>query len=156
MSEVAVPGLGQPDSGASGPTAPHVTFGHPRRQDPRRRPSGAAPPLPHHLHRTGVGWLVGAVVAVIATLVIYRNGVRGAAIRAIVVDDTIVRWISNIDLPGIDGIARGVSYASSWWVIQTAIWLLPVVLIVFRRWRLVVIYVIVEQLSVLVNDYVYD
>jgi hypothetical protein len=32
--------------------------------------------------------------------------------------------MSNIDLPGIHGIARGVSYASSWWVIEVTLWLL--------------------------------
>ena len=35
---------------------------------PRRRPSGAPPPLPRHLRTTGAGWLIGAVVAVVATV----------------------------------------------------------------------------------------
>ena len=55
--------------------------------------------------------------------------------------------MSDIDLPGIDGIARGVSYAASWWVIEITIWLLAVALIVFRRWRLLVIYLVVSQLG---------
>ena len=55
---------------------------------------------------------------------IFRNGVAGAAITVIVVDDTIVRWMSDIDLPGIDGVARVVSYAASWWVIEMTIWVL--------------------------------
>ena len=118
MSEVVVPDLGQSTSGASGATVEGGAPSRPGRRAPRRRPSGAAPPLPRHLRTTGAGWLVCAVVAVVATVLVFRNGVRGAAITVIVVDDTVVRWMSDIDLPGIDGIARGVSYAGSWWVIE--------------------------------------
>ena len=84
-------------------------------------------------------------------MLIFRNGVRGAAITAIVVDDTIVRWMSDIDLPGIHGIARGVSYAASWWVIEITVWLLTVALIVFRRWRHLLIYLVVSQLAQFVD-----
>jgi hypothetical protein len=86
-----------------------VSPGRPGRRAPRRRPSGAPPPLPRDLRTTGAGWLIGAVVAIVVTALVFRNGVSGAAITAIVIDDTVVRWISGIDLPGIDGIARGVS-----------------------------------------------
>ena len=123
---------------------------------PRRRPSGAPPPLPRHLRTTGVGWLIAALVGVVATVVVFGDGVSGAAIPVIVVDDTVVRWMSDIDLPGLDGIARGVSYAASWWVIEIASWLLVVALIVFRRWRLLVIYLVVSQLAQVVNSLVYD
>ena len=51
---------------------------------------------------------------------IFRNGVSGAAIRVIVVDDNVVRWVSSVDLPGVPGIARVVSYASSWWCAMVA------------------------------------
>ena len=78
------------------------------------------------------------------------------AINVIVVDDTIVRWMSNVDLPGIDGVARGVSYAASWWTIQLTILVLDVALIVFRRWRLLVIYLVVSQLAQLLAARLYD
>ena len=133
-----------------------VSRGRPGREARRRRPSGAPPPLPHDLRTTGVGWLIAAAAAVIATALIFRNGVRGVAINVIVVDDTIVRWMSNIDLPGIDGVARGVSYAASWWAIQLTILVLDVALIVFRRWRLLVIYLVVSQLAQLVAARLYD
>ncbi len=64
--------------------------------------------------------------------------------------------MSDIDLPGIDGIARGVSYAASWWVIEITVWLLPVALIVFRRWRHLVIYLVVSQLAQFVYARLYD
>jgi tRNA A-37 threonylcarbamoyl transferase component Bud32/membrane-associated phospholipid phosphatase len=156
VSEVVDPDLGTSRSGASEASVEGVVPGRPGRAGTRRRPSGAPPPLPHDLRPTGAGWLIGAVIAIVAAALIFRNGVRGAAITAIVIDDTVVRWMSNLDLPGLDGIARGVSYAASWWAIQTAIWVLDVALIVFRRWRLLLIYLVVTQLAQLVAGWLYD
>ena len=97
MSDVVVPAVG---SVASRAVERGASSGAGRRAT-RRRPSGAPPPLPHPLRTTGAGWLIGAIVAIAYTALIYRHGVEGVAIDAIAVDDTIVRWISGIDLPGI-------------------------------------------------------
>ena len=112
MSESVVPHLGHSPPGAS------VTTSAARRAGPGDGPRGDArrvqpPPLPRHLRTTGVGWLIAARASPSSsTVLIFGDGVRGAAIPAIVVDDTVVRWMSDIDLPGIHGIARGVSYAA--------------------------------------------
>jgi hypothetical protein len=50
----------------------------------RRRPTGEAPPLPHHLQTSGVGWLLAAVVLVTLTIVVFARGLRGLAVA--------VRW----------------------------------------------------------------
>ena len=152
MSEHVAPDLGQSTIAASVPTVERGASGRAGRRATRRRPSGAAPPLPRHLRRTGAGWLIGAVVAMVLTVLIYGNGVSGAAITARVVDDTVVRWVSGVDLPGIHGIARGVSYAGSWWVIEITVWVLTVALIVLRRWRHLVIYLIVSQVVQIVVE----
>jgi hypothetical protein len=152
VSEAVVPDLGQAKSGASGAKVPSRRG----RRAPRRRPSGAPPPLPRHLRTTGAGWLIGAAFAIGVTVLIFRNGVRGAAITAIVVDNTVVRWMSDLDLPAIDGLARVVSYAGSWWVIEVTTWLLPVALIVFRRWRHLIITLVAAQLAQIVHDLLYD
>jgi membrane-associated phospholipid phosphatase/tRNA A-37 threonylcarbamoyl transferase component Bud32 len=144
VSEVVVPDIGPSTSGAA---VDGAAPGRPGRRAPRRRPSGAPPPLPRRLRTTGAGWLIGVVVGVVVTVLIFRNGVEGPAITAIVVDDTVVRWMTDIDLPGIDGIARVVSYGGSWWVIEVMSWVLIVALIVFRRWRHLVIYLVVSQLA---------
>jgi tRNA A-37 threonylcarbamoyl transferase component Bud32/membrane-associated phospholipid phosphatase len=153
VSEVVVPDIGPSTSGAAvDGTAP----GRPGRRAPRRRPSGAPPPLPRRLRTTGAGWLIGAVVGVVVTVLIFRNGVEGPAITAIVVDDTVVRWMSDIDLPGIDRIARVVSYGGSWWVIEVMSWVLIVALIVLRRWRHLVIYLVVSQLAQITYSLIND
>ncbi len=156
MSEVVEPDLGRSGPAGSRLIVDEAAHGRSGHGAPMRRPSGAPPPLPRDLRTTGVSWLVAAVVAVVATVLIFRNGVSGAAINVIVVDDTIVRWMSDIDLPGVHGLARGVSYAASWWAIQLTMLALTVGLIVFRRWRLLVIYLVASQLAQLVTAGLYD
>src|SRR5215216_7884178 len=47
------------------------------RSPPRRRPTGAAPPLPYRLQTSGIGWLVAALVLIGLTLAIFARGLRG-------------------------------------------------------------------------------
>jgi hypothetical protein len=42
----------------------HPTLREAARSPRRRRPTGAAPPLPYKLRTSGIGWLVAAVVLV--------------------------------------------------------------------------------------------
>jgi hypothetical protein len=66
----------------------------------RRRPTGEPPPLPYKLQTSGVGWLVAAVVLVALTLVIFARGLRGPAVTATVIDDTVVGWLAGLYGPG--------------------------------------------------------
>jgi tRNA A-37 threonylcarbamoyl transferase component Bud32 len=126
------------------------------KQLPRRRPSGAPPPLPHHLHTTGLGWLVALVAVVGATLVVFHDGLHGAAIPATVVDDTIVRWVSGLDAPGLHRAARALTAVSSWWTIQILVWGLPLVLLVLRRWWHLLVAEIAIRLALWTWGIVYD
>src|SRR3954452_404444 len=119
----------------------------PDKRPPRRRPSGAPPPLPHHLRSTGRGWLIAVIVIVITTVVVFHNGLRGVAVPITVFDDTIVRWVSGVDAPGLHKSARIVAGLSSWWVIQSLSWALPLALLVLRRWRHLLVTMIVIQLA---------
>src|SRR6266498_2170676 len=53
----------------------------------RRRPTGAAPPLPHHVQTSGVGWLIASVVLVALSAVVFARGLRGLAVDVTVADD---------------------------------------------------------------------
>ena len=66
------------------------------RSSRRRRPSGRPPPLPHHLQATGIGWLIGFVLAVALSLVIFTGELRGPAVAVTVVDDAVVRWLAGL------------------------------------------------------------
>src|SRR5206468_7067374 len=61
----------------------------------RRRPSGSPPPLPRHIKRTGVRWLIALVVTLVLTPVVFAEGGKGLAVPVTIVDDTIVRWIAG-------------------------------------------------------------
>jgi tRNA A-37 threonylcarbamoyl transferase component Bud32 len=138
---------------ASAPLAPPPA---PSKRLPRRRPSGAPPPLPHHLRTTGLGWLIALVAVVSATLVVFHDGLHGAAIPATVIDDTIVRWVSGVDAPGLHGAARTLTAVSSWWTIQILVWALPLALLVLRRWWHLLVTEIVIKLALTVSGIVYD
>jgi tRNA A-37 threonylcarbamoyl transferase component Bud32 len=101
----------------------------------RRRPTGAAPPLPYRLQTSGIGWLVAAVVLVGLTLAIFARGMRGPAVAVTVVDDAVVRWLAGLVGPGLVAPLRGLARIGSWWVLYTTYYGLLLALLVLRRWR---------------------
>jgi hypothetical protein len=54
-----------------------------------RRPSGEPPPLPHHLHTSGIGWLVAAAGLVGAALLVFAQGLRGVAVDVSTTDAAV-------------------------------------------------------------------
>src|SRR5512133_573820 len=97
----------------------HPTLREAARSPQRRRPTGAAPPLPYRLQTSGVGWLVAAVVLVGLTLAVFARGLRGPAVVVTVVDDALVGWLAGLVGPGLVGPLRGVARIGSWWVLWT-------------------------------------
>jgi tRNA A-37 threonylcarbamoyl transferase component Bud32 len=114
----------------------------------RRRPTGAAPPLPYRLQTSGIGWLVAALVLIGLTLVIFGRGLRGPAVTATVIDDAVVSWLAGLVSPGLVVPLRGVARISSWWVLYTAYYGLALALLVLRRWRHLVLWLVVVQLEI--------
>src|SRR5512133_2905188 len=113
----------------------------------RRRPTGAAPPLPYRLQTSGVGWLVAAVVLVGLTLVIFARGLRGPAVTATVIDDAVVGWLAGLVGPGVAPLLRGVARIGSWLVLYTAYYGLVLALLVLRRWRHLLVWVVAVLLG---------
>jgi hypothetical protein len=85
----------------------------PLRSSRRRRPSGEAPPLSHHLHTTGVGWLVASVVLVGLSMVVFAGGLRGPAVAVTVADDAVVGWLAGLETPWLAGIWRALAFIGS-------------------------------------------
>src|SRR5687768_8234178 len=114
----------------------------------RRRPTGAAPPLPYRLQTSGIGWLVAAVVLVGLTLAIFARGMRGPAVAVTVIDDAVVRWLAGLVGPGLVApFLRGVARIGSWWVLYTASYGLLLVLLVLRRWRHLLVWFVAVPLG---------
>ncbi len=97
----------------------HPTLREAVRSPRRRRPTGAAPPLPYRLQTSGVGWLVAAVMLVGLTLAIFARGLRGPAVAVTVVDDAVVGWLAGLVGPGLVAPLRGLARVASWWVLWT-------------------------------------
>jgi tRNA A-37 threonylcarbamoyl transferase component Bud32/membrane-associated phospholipid phosphatase len=116
----------------------------------RRRPTGEAPPLPYHLQTSGVRWLIVGVVLMALTIVVFAGGMRGLAVNVTVVDDAVVRWLVGLQAPGLVGAWRALAVICSWWVINGLLVGLLVALLVLRRFRHLIVVLVLAQLLTLV------
>jgi membrane-associated phospholipid phosphatase/tRNA A-37 threonylcarbamoyl transferase component Bud32 len=122
----------------------------PLRSPRRRRPSGEPPPLPHHLHTTGVGWLVASVVLVGLSMAVFAGGLRGPAVAVTVLDDAAVGWLAGLDGPGLEGTWEALAFLGSWWVLNALGWGLVLALLALRRFRQLILVLVVTQLLTMV------
>jgi tRNA A-37 threonylcarbamoyl transferase component Bud32 len=115
-------------------------------RSPRRRPTGAPPPLPYHLQTSGVGWLVAAAVLVGLTLAVFGRGLRGPAIAVTVADDAVVRWLGGLHAPGLQALWQGLAHLGSWPTLIVLQLGLVLALLVLRRWRHLIVWLVVWNL----------
>jgi membrane-associated phospholipid phosphatase/tRNA A-37 threonylcarbamoyl transferase component Bud32 len=113
-----------------------------RRSRRRRRPSGAPPPLPRHLEITGVVWLLVAVGLVAVFAVCFVASRHGAAIAVTAADDLVVRWLSGLRSSWLTNALQVVAFPASWLASHLLAWCIVVPLLVFRRIRHLVVYVV--------------
>ena len=93
-----------------------------------------------------VGWLIAALVLVALTIVVFAGGLRGVAVDVTVADDAAVSWLGGLHAPGLVGIWRGLAALSSWWALLGLVWGLVLALVVLRRFRHLIVWVIVASL----------
>ena len=130
----------------------HSTLREAVRSPRRRRPTGAPPPLPYRLQTSGVGWLVAAVALAGLTLALFARGLRGPSVEATVVSDTVVRWLGGLHAPGLEALWQGLANVGSWWTLMV-LWIgLVLALVVLRRWRHLIVWLVAWQLGGLVTD----
>jgi tRNA A-37 threonylcarbamoyl transferase component Bud32/membrane-associated phospholipid phosphatase len=98
-----------------------------------RRPSGAPPPLPRSIGRSGRGWIAALLVLVVWLMVTHESlGARRATDQ---VDALILRALARWRTGWLTTLARGIDrIATGWTMFFVAITLLTVTAI-FRRWR---------------------
>ncbi len=130
----------------------HSTLREAVRSPRRRRPTGAPPPLPYRLQTSGVRWLVAAVVLVGLELAVFGRGLRGPAVAVTVADDAVVRWLGGLHAPGLEALWQGLAHVGSWWTLMV-LWIgLLLALVVLRRWRHLIVWLVAWQLGGLVTD----
>jgi tRNA A-37 threonylcarbamoyl transferase component Bud32 len=108
----------------------------------RRRPSGAPPPLPRHLETTGVGWLLAAVGLVAVFAVSFAASRDGAAVAVTVADGWVVKWLTELGSGWLAGVVAVAAFPASWLASKILAWCIVVPLLVFRRVRHLVVYVV--------------
>ena len=129
----------------------HSTLREAVRSPRRRRPTGAPPPLPYHLQTSGVGWLVAAVVLIGLALAVFGRGLRGPAVAATVADDAVVRWLGGLHAPGLQALWQGLAHVGSWWTLFVLQAGLLLALVVLRRWRHLIVWLVAWQLVAIVT-----
>src|SRR4051812_47369501 len=100
-----------------------------------RRPSGEPPPLPHHLHTSGIGWLVAAAGLVGAALLVFAHGLRGIAVDVSTTDAAVAGWLQRVGDPGSARIYRALAWPGSWAFLNAVGPALLVTLLALRRFR---------------------
>jgi tRNA A-37 threonylcarbamoyl transferase component Bud32 len=122
------------------------------RRGRRRRPTGEAPPLPHHLQTSGVGLLIAAIVLVALTVVVFARGLHGPAVAVAVADAAVAKWLAGLDAPGLVGFERVLAAIGSWWVLNSLLVGLVVALLIFKRFRHLIVVLVLVQLLTLIAE----
>jgi membrane-associated phospholipid phosphatase/tRNA A-37 threonylcarbamoyl transferase component Bud32 len=118
----------------------------------RRRPTGEPPPLPRHLQSTGIGWLVAAVGLVALSLALFTAGRYGRGASITVVDNWMLERLVDLRTPGRTEAMRVLSgLLGSLWTIKVLAWSALITLLVYKRFRHLLVAVIsVQVVSVVV------
>ena len=115
---------------------PGLAAGKARRQ---RRPSGMPPPLPHPVTVSARAWLV-LVAVVLATALVAAQ--RSSWLR---VDDRagtwVLRQIATVRTPWLTEVANGINAAASGWGASVLGLSVVALLVAFRRWRHLAVFV---------------
>jgi tRNA A-37 threonylcarbamoyl transferase component Bud32/membrane-associated phospholipid phosphatase len=123
-----------------GPTGPGRPS--PGRAGMRRRPTGQAPPLPRSIHPTGALWAGAAVVLATLARIVFGPARRSLGVAVTVWDDTVVRWLAGLQLPGITGLMEAiVASTGSVGVVEAVRWATLVALLALRRIRHLLVFV---------------
>jgi membrane-associated phospholipid phosphatase/tRNA A-37 threonylcarbamoyl transferase component Bud32 len=101
--------------------------------EPHRRPSGEPPPLPRELGRSGrfllfmLGYFVLATIGFLIFPTVEQFFEKW--------DHTRQLWVVNQREPWLTDLSRVVNWLAAAWTIRVLRWLVILVLVVFRRWR---------------------
>ena len=119
-----------------------ATGGEVRRSGRRRRPTGAAPPLPRSIQITGVWWAAAAVVLVTLAKISFGPAKRSLGVALTVWDDAVVRWLAGLRLPGLTGLMEAiVASTGSVGMVGALRWATVIALLALRRFRHLVVFV---------------
>jgi membrane-associated phospholipid phosphatase/tRNA A-37 threonylcarbamoyl transferase component Bud32 len=104
----------------------------------RRRPSGEAPPLPRALI-TGRYWLAATGLVLLLWLAAFASRTTNNYILAF--DLSLLDWVSRLRTDALTDVMQGLHALGSRWTIRVLFWTTVLVLVVFRRFRHLFVFV---------------
>jgi membrane-associated phospholipid phosphatase len=110
----------------------------------RRRPSGEPPPLPRRINTSGVWWVALAVLVVAFWVVAAID--RGLVVRLDVIDHAILERIAALRTPWLTDVAKVLGAPATALGVQVIFWASLVPLLIWRRWRHLVVWLLVGLL----------
>jgi tRNA A-37 threonylcarbamoyl transferase component Bud32 len=106
----------------------------------RRRPSGEAPPLPHPISASGWLYLAIACGVAVGWLLLYF-GFGTSPLRSVVrADVLILQWVEELRTDAVTGVMLDLHALGSEWTVLALRWATVVTLVVFRRFRHLVVF----------------
>jgi len=118
--------------------------GRVRRRRRRRRPTGSLPPAGRHLRWTGVGWILLTALLLGVTMLVFGRGLRGPAVAITVADGGVVRWLAGHRGPVWP--LRAAAALGSAWTIVVLLWGASLALLVFKRFRHLLVLLLAQNL----------
>jgi membrane-associated phospholipid phosphatase len=119
----------------------------------QRRPTGAPPPLPHPFAVSTAAWL-GLALAVLA--IAFLVSLHSPALRA---DDRFSTWVlrllAGIRTAWLTDIATGLKNAGSGWGVTVIGFLAVALMMVFRRWRHLLVFLCSLFFLEIVGQWIY-
>ena len=119
----------------------------------RRRPSGAAPPLPRSIGVTGKAWLAVLALLIVGVIVSLNvAAVRRAIDRA---DAKVLRQMARLRAGWLTDVVNPIDHALAGWPLGVAAVLMVIALIGLRRWRHLFTYLGAMAVLALVGEQLY-
>ncbi|MFL6220162.1 MAG: phosphatase PAP2 family protein [Actinomycetes bacterium] len=98
--------------------------------------------MPRHLEITGVAWLLVAVGLVAVFAVSFVASRHGAAVAVTAADDRVARWLTGLHSGWRINALQVAAFPASWLASKILAWCIVVPLLVFRRIRHLVVYIV--------------
>jgi tRNA A-37 threonylcarbamoyl transferase component Bud32/membrane-associated phospholipid phosphatase len=119
---------------------PPASIGQRSLRSLHRRPSGEPPPLPHEIGKTGRLLLTLVAVGAALTLAAILIGSSASAIER--GDSAFLRWLARARTDWVTDLMQVLDGVESRWPLRGLRWVTILVLIVVKRWRHLVLFIV--------------
>ncbi|MGI9023676.1 MAG: hypothetical protein ACR2HV_10710, partial [Acidimicrobiales bacterium] len=131
----------RPSERKAGPGTAALSHGHaqpPATTPTRRRPSGAAPPLPVDLRRSGLAWAAAGGIVLLFWFVVFLTEARPSTD---VIDRAVLDRVTDLRNPGLTRVMRCIQWLGADATVLVLQGVILAVALAFRRFRYVLVFI---------------